>query len=150
MKKKMGWGGKRKGAGGVKKPDAGVSHRRRPRFSDLPVHVILQMLPEISQLWSRRCVAALEESFEAGDERNGLKLRHYFVDGEQLHLLVDAENTRALTRGIQGLTIRTAKAINRAQERRGKIFGDRFHSELLRTPADEKRVLAAHAWLRCA
>jgi len=36
-------------------------------------------------------------------------------------------------RGVRGLAIRVAKAINRRLGRRGRVWADRFHARLLRT-----------------
>ena len=41
---------------------------------------------------------------------------------------------RALARGMQGLSIRMARRLNRLWRRSGKVFADRFHVEVLRTP----------------
>src|SRR2546425_4555483 len=38
--------------------------------------------------------------------------RHFSVQGNHLHLLVEAEGAESLSRGMQGLTIRIARAIN--------------------------------------
>ncbi len=64
------------------------------------------------------------------------------MQGNHLHFLVEAENTRALSRGMQGLTIRMAKALNRVMQRRGKVFADRFHAHVLRTPTEVRNALA--------
>ncbi len=43
---------------------------------------------------------------------------------------------------MQGLAIRMAKALNRLMQRRGKVFADRFHAHVLRTPIEVKNALA--------
>ncbi len=43
---------------------------------------------------------------------------------------------------MQGITIRMAKALNRVLQRRGKVFADRFHAHVLRTPTEVKNALA--------
>jgi len=64
------------------------------------------------------------------------------VQGNHLHFLVEAEDARALSRGMQGLTVRMAKALNRVMQRRGAVFADRFHAHLLRTPTEVKHALS--------
>ena len=59
-----------------------------------------------------------------------------------LHLIVEANNRRGLARGMQGLSIRMAKALNRLWQRSGKIFADRFHSRALKTPREVRNALA--------
>jgi hypothetical protein len=48
---------------------------------------------------------------------------------------------RSLTRGIQGLSIRLAKAVNRRLQRHGKVFADRYHARALRTPREARLAL---------
>jgi len=76
------------------------------------------------------------------DVRLGLRLCHFSVQGNHLHFLVEADDTRALSRGMQGLTIRMAKALNRVMQRRGVVFADRFHAHLLRTPSEVRNALS--------
>jgi hypothetical protein len=54
--------------------------------------------------------------------------------GDHLHLLAEARDRRALSRGVQGLSVRVARAINRRLRRRGKVFTDRYHARALKTP----------------
>src|SRR5262249_10884764 len=53
------------------------------------------------------------------------------------------------SRGMQGLTIRLARAINRALGRTGKVFADRYHARILKTPTEVRNaveyVLQNHA-----
>ncbi len=52
------------------------------------------------------------------------------------HLIVEARDATALARGVQGLSIRIAKAVNKVLKRRGKVFADRYHAHALRTPTE--------------
>jgi putative transposase len=54
----------------------------------------------------------------------------------------EVPDNAALTRGMQGLCIRLAKALNTLLERRGPIFADHYHSHLLLTPTEVARALA--------
>ncbi len=54
--------------------------------------------------------------------------------GEHLHFIVEADDNRALSEGMQGLSVRLAKGLNRLMGRHGKVFADRFHAHVLRTP----------------
>ena len=58
-----------------------------------------------------------------------------------LHLLVEASSASALSRGIQGLSIRIARGVNRAAGRRGKLSADRFHARALNTPREVRIAL---------
>lgn len=47
----------------------------------------------------------------------------------------------ALGRGIQGLMIRIARAVNRVLERSGKVFADRYHAHQLRSPTETANAI---------
>jgi hypothetical protein len=50
-----------------------------------------------------------------------------------MHLVVEVEDPPALSRAVQGLAIRLARALNRLASRTGKVFADRFHVHVLKT-----------------
>jgi REP element-mobilizing transposase RayT len=138
------WGGARDGAG--RKPvraGAGVVHRRRPVLkSRFPVHVTWRMKRGVWNLRSRRCFTALARAFWGGADRFGFRLVHYSVQGNHVHLLVEAQDERALSRGMCGLGVRVAKGLNRVMKRHGKVLDDRYHGHILRTPTEVKRARA--------
>jgi REP element-mobilizing transposase RayT len=129
-------GGKRKGAGrkaknGVK---AGVSHAARPQFKARhPVHVTMRVLSGVGFLrgYSRR--RAIEDALREVKLRFGMRVVHYSIQGNHLHLIVECDDPSAFSRAIQGLAIRLARALNRIAGRAGKVFADRFHAHVMRT-----------------
>ena len=136
------WGGKREGAGRKRVPGAGVAHRARPRLARrFPVHVTLKVRAEVFGLRSRRSFRVVQRAFFAGNDRFGLRLNHFSVQGDHLHLIVEAADEAALARGIQGLEIRIAKGLNRMMGRKGQVFADRYHAHILRTPTEVRRAL---------
>ena len=58
------------------------------------------------------------------------------MQGNHLHLIVEADGSAALTRGMQGLAIRLARALNSMMGRKGPVFGDHYHERLLRSPTE--------------
>jgi REP element-mobilizing transposase RayT len=137
------WGGARRGAGRRPKGEtAGVSHRTRPALgSRFPVHVTLRMQPEVWSLRSRRSFRVLERAFFAGSDRFGFRLCEFSIQGNHMHLLVEASDRRALSRGLQGLGIRIAKGLNRMMGRKGRVFTDRYHAHILRTPTEARHAM---------
>jgi putative transposase len=130
------WGGKREGAGRKLRGKPRVSHLRRPQFAArLPQHVTVWMLPSVWSMRSRRCFSAIRRAMYRGAEKDfGFRLVHFAVMSNHIHFLVEASGKEALSRGMQGLNIRIAKALNRVMERHGKVFADHYHSQILRTP----------------
>ena len=142
MKFPAGWGGPRRNAG--RKPNgrrAGVSHLKRPNISrNHPVHVTLRMREAAWSLRSVRSFSRLYACFARGKERFGFRLCEFSVLGNHIHLLVEAENERALSRGMQGLCIRIAKALNKMMGRVGAVFSDRYYAHVLETPTEVRRA----------
>lgn len=136
-------GGKRPGAGRKPKgPRSGVSHKSRPVIDGrMAALVTLRMHKHVFNLRSKRCFTAIRRSFALGADRFGFRLIHYSVQGNHIHLIVEAANRRALSRGAQGLSVRIAHALNRVTERKGRVFSDRYHSRPLRTPRAVRHAL---------
>ena len=93
-------------------------------------------------LRSVRLVRELERSFAAAFERGRFRLVHYSIQNDHLHLVVEADDRRALSRGMKGLLVRAARALNRLWRRRGPVFGDRYHLHVLRSPREAHHALA--------
>ncbi len=104
-------GGKRRGAGRkAKGPKALVAHKARPRFDKAAaVHVTLRVGVRVWNLRSRRCFRVVERCLADARGHFGLRVIEYTVLGNHVHLLVEAENEAALSRGMQGLCIRIAR-----------------------------------------
>jgi hypothetical protein len=76
------------------------------------------------------------------DASNGpFRVVHFSVQGDHLHLLVEAQDKETLGRGVLGLAIRLARRINRALARKGSVWGDRYHARALATPREVRHAL---------
>jgi putative transposase len=130
-------GGRRKGAG---RPPNGktamVSHLKRPAFEKVtPAHVTLRIANDIPSLRSSRRFQLIKDCFaKAQKKKPEMRLVEFTVLSNHLHLIVEADTSRALSRGVQGLCVRLARALNLALKRVGRVFADHFHSRLLRSP----------------
>jgi REP element-mobilizing transposase RayT len=136
-------GGARKGAG--RKPNgerAGVGHRRRAVLAArFPVHVTCKLRKGLPRLRQKREHAALRAAMLAGNDRFGFRLAHYAILDDHLHLIVEAADRDSLRRGLQGLVIRIARALNKLWQRKGKVFADRYHDHILRSPKEVRNAL---------
>src|SRR3954471_7049732 len=141
-------GGKRKGAGrprtrphpGLVGP--GVPHLRRPEFAARhPVHVTMRLQSGIGYLRSYRRAKAVESALRDARERFGVRIIHYSIQGNHLHLIVEAKSVEALSRAMQGVAIRLARRLNALASRHGGVFADRYHARPLKTPRETKRAV---------
>jgi REP element-mobilizing transposase RayT len=138
-----GHGGKRKNAG--RKPNGerpGVSHLTRARLRGKgPIFVTTRLQRAVGNLRSSRRHRVVRAAIRRAAERFGMRVVHYSLQRDHLHLLVEAVDARALSRGMQGLNIRIARALNRLGNRRGKAFSDRYHARQLSSPLEVRRAL---------
>jgi hypothetical protein len=66
---------------------------------------------------------------------------HFSFQENHAHLIVEADDKSSLSRGLNGLSVRLARAYNRVLGRRGRLWAERFHARALRTPREMRRAL---------
>jgi REP element-mobilizing transposase RayT len=141
--KRPSWGGQRKGAGRPRTLDrVELAHRARASFSKAsPVHVTLRTGPGVYNLRSRRSASALKLAIFGGADRFGVRVVQLSVQGNHLHLLVEAPDQIALGRAMKGLGVRIARRMNAMMGRSGRVIGDRYHARRLRTPTEVRNAM---------
>src|SRR5258706_14964007 len=92
------WGGARAGAGrppsGAK---AGVPHARRPAVTATqPLHVTVRFAEGLPSFREQLLLARVLGALRKGKERFGLRVVHYSVQSNHMHLIVEARTRRAL------------------------------------------------------
>jgi REP element-mobilizing transposase RayT len=148
-------------------------HRERPELDARnPVHVVLRVVDEIGNLRKRHMYKALREASlttakrELHDAVQGhFRIVHISIQHNHVHLIVEAGNKTALSRGMQSFQISAAKHLNRAfsmkwrvlnlkeqrslatrramaRRRRGTVFPDRFHQVIITSPKQMRNTLA--------
>lgn len=85
--------------------------------------------------------AAMLRSLVKGS-KEWFRVVEFSVQTDHVHLIVEADSRLALIRGVQGLAVRCAKAINRELGRRGKVWASRYHARRLATPREVRKALA--------
>ena len=146
----VGWGGERRGAGRklVEGRRRSVGHRMRSHASAKPSIVTLRLRDDVPDIRGRTIYLAIEDAIRNGRERSGFRVVHFSAQGNHIHLIVEAVSQLAVSRGMQGLTIRIARAINKAAGRRGKVFADRYHAEPIGSPRQADKMLGDSALVR--
>jgi REP element-mobilizing transposase RayT len=90
------------------------------------VHITLSVDPNLPSLRRPDLTECIEDCLrEIPDARTDFRVVHYSIQRHHLHLVVEAANRQALSRGMRGLAIRVARRINkvlgRAQAAREKL-----------------------------
>jgi len=130
------WGGRRRGAGRKRTPGRrpSVPHRTRgPHKAAHPIHVTLRASDAVRCLRADRVFPAVRRAITAAS-REGFRIIEFSTQDDHLHLLVEAEDRVRVSRGIAGLAIRIARAVNRALGRRGAVWSGRYHARAITTP----------------
>lgn len=158
MFRKDGKRDRRKGNSGRKPKGkrAGSPHKTRPTLrGNTAIHVALRVTPAIGSLRRRFMYRAIREATicvamrELHDRIDGaFRIIHISIQRTHVHLIVEADHKRALSRGMQSFQISAAKHLNREfsrdlpERRRGTVFPDRYHAELVTTPKQARHTLS--------
>jgi hypothetical protein len=67
---------------------------------------------------------------------------HYSIQGDHVHLIVEASSTRDLACGMKSIAARFARAVNRVLRHVGRVLADRSHVHVLRTPREVRNAIA--------
>jgi REP element-mobilizing transposase RayT len=137
---------------------ASERHKVRPTLGrNEPVHVTLRVTDDVGRLRKRDIYMAVREALITVLPHESCRIVHLSIQGNHLHLLVEAENRMALARGMQAFEISAAKHINAAcakagswwerrngggKRRKGSVFPDRYHAEIITTPRQARHALS--------
>jgi len=106
-----------------------------------PVHVTLRVGRDVPYLRKRNIWRAIGKATLAAARTGAIRLVHASVQHDHLHLLVEAKDQYALAKGMHAFEVSAAHWINRAAARRGRVFPDRYHAHVLKTPREARNAL---------
>jgi REP element-mobilizing transposase RayT len=104
------------------------------------VHVTVRAVRSSPSLRSQGVFAVLRAVFARSSEK-GFRLLQFSVQGNHLHLIVEADDGVAFARGIQRLLSRAAMRINALARRSGSVWRDRHDRQRLTTPSQMRNAL---------
>jgi putative transposase len=111
------------------------------------LHITLRISPEVGWMRREAMYRAARAASVVAAERGRIRVVHASIQGTHLHLLVEADDKKALARGMQGFQISVARNVNSvlANEhgrRRGRVFTDRYHLVVIESPRQARHVLS--------
>ena len=95
------------------------------------VKITLRVHPGID-LRRERSLPVVQRCVEASRTRPGFRIKHFAVEPDRIVLTCQADDSRALSRAMQGLTICVARRLNRAVGRKGQLFAERYQARIVR------------------
>jgi REP element-mobilizing transposase RayT len=121
-----------------------MAHRTRPwHDGELPVHITVRVV-RAARLRGFKVAAEVGRALRAmvgGEREPSFRVCEFSLQADHVHLLIEARDREALSRGMRAVNVRLAKAVNRALGRRGRVVQDRFHAHVLRTPTETRHAL---------
>ena len=143
-------GGKRRGAGRKsKRVRPGARHEKRPKIKpQYALHVVMRVVPAVGSMRRRSMYKAMRDASIIAALRQRFRIVHISIQRTHIHMLVEADTKLALARGMQGFQISVARNVNTAlgvdryRRRRGPVFADRYHLEVITSPKQARCALS--------
>jgi REP element-mobilizing transposase RayT len=126
-------GGRRPGAGRKRIHSKGVSHLKRETVTKrTPQHINFKFNCSIR---NKDSLKLLKRSIQNA-QKMGLKIIHFSLQSNHIHLITEAENNEILTKGMRALTITFAKGLNK-----GRVQLERYHLHVLKSLREIKNAV---------
>jgi len=107
----------------------------------LPIHVTARFVREVGYLRTHKVYRVVRRALAAACARRGFRICHFSLQRNHLHLIVEADEPGQLHKGMTGLLVRVARALNRLRGRSGQVFPERYHHAVKGTPAAVRNAL---------
>jgi REP element-mobilizing transposase RayT len=103
--------------------------------------VTVRVMADVASMRREPIVEIVRQVIAVAGDREDFRVTQFNVLGNHLHLVIEAGGATPLARRMQGLLVRLARRVNRELGRRGKLFAERYHARVLRSPRDARNVL---------
>lgn len=126
-------GGRRPGSGRKRIHSKGVAHRQRETVSKrTPMHINFKLRTQIK---NKKCLSLLKKAI-LNARSHGLRVIHFSLQSNHIHLIIESDNNEVLTRGMRSLTVTFAKGL-----KAGKVQLERYHLHVLRSLRETKNAV---------
>ncbi len=126
-------GGRRPGSGRKRIKSKGVAHREREEVSTrTPMHINFKYKAYIK---NKRGLKLLKKAV-MNARSHGLRIIHFSLQSNHIHLIVESESNEILTRGMRSLTVTFAKGL-----KKGKVQLERYHLHVLKSVRETKNAV---------
>ncbi|HWO26866.1 MAG TPA: transposase [Kofleriaceae bacterium] len=108
----------------------------------------MRVVGSASGLRRRDIYLAVREATIVTARREDFRIVHMSIQRDHIHLIVEADSRRALSKGVQGFSISAARQINKAitarggDRRTGRVIGERYHARPLTYPRAVRNAIA--------
>lgn len=108
----------------------------------------IRLVAGLPRLRQRRGYKLSQRALAMANRFEDVRICEVSIQHNHLHLIIEADDRRALTRAMQSFGICFAKNVNHqlaavaGRPRRGRVLADRYHVVTLETPAQVRAALA--------
>lgn len=126
-------GGKRPNCGRKRIKSKGVAHRQRERVTTrTPMHINFKYK---SYIKNKDCLRLLKRAI-LNARSHGLRVLHFSLQTNHIHLIVEADDNNILTTGMRSLTVTFAKGL-----KKGRVQLERYHLHVLRALRETRNAI---------
>ncbi|MBC7538614.1 MAG: transposase [Bacteriovorax sp.] len=130
-----------KSAGRPSTTDVGIRHISRARIViPTSLHLTIKVQEIAADIKTKRILKVLHHAIKRARLKK-LKIIHYTLEHNHVHLLVEARDNQILHQGMQAFGITFAKAINKLKHLKGVVYKHRYHFRKVNSPHELKSVL---------
>lgn len=130
-----------KGAGRPAIHDRGIRHIARDQLKrKTSLHLTIKIEKTKAGLKNKDILKQLHTSIKKA-RIIGLRVIHYTLEFDHIHLLVEVDNKEQLGKGMQSFGISFSKGINKIKSLSGRVFKTRYHFRKLKTKQEIKNVI---------
>lgn len=126
-------GGRRPNSGRKRIHSKGVAHSKREKVRTFtPLHVNFKYKLAVK---NKEGLKALHKAIKNA-RTHGLKIIHFSLQHNHVHLIIEASNNKILTKGMRSLTITLAKILNQ-----GRVQIQRYHLHVLKSNREIRNAI---------
>ncbi|WP_419190894.1 transposase [Saltatorellus ferox] len=106
-------------------------------------HVTIKLKRGFRSLRKKEEMAVLRAAIARVNQGELVRIVEFSVMSNHVHLIVEAENSGDLSKGMASLNTGLGMRLNRlwGRVRRGSVFAERFHLEVITSPTQMRNVL---------
>lgn len=121
--------------------DPGIRHTARPVLTKpSSLHLTIKVQKIKADIKNKMILTMLKKAI-LNARRMGLKVIHYSLEYDHVHLLIEADNNVILGKGMQSLGVTLSKAINRTKRIKGRVYKHRYHFRKINSARELKNVM---------
>lgn len=119
--------------------DKGIRHRKRELIlRPRPLHLTVKL--NRADIQNKTILKILRHAIQRARWK-GLRVIHYSLEHDHVHLFAEGENNLILSKAMQGLGVSLSKRINSALKIKGQRYKTRYHLRVLKSATEVKNVI---------